>query len=294
MNALQEGLKNAVDTLKANGHGREIYRKTKDGWASAKLHDIGPRMKHGIDERRIRGLAAFIDGLDFIAPMRRTTPAEKNWAPGPVKNIEQVYGQNDCAGYMCQSGGQGMGVECYIEGARKYYLTGYGITCWAWGQTNGMAALAEGGFQEDLYKVLSALPIARQSVQDLDAKDLRPQHVAAALLYYVSHHEDDDVVNDAWVHASKVVAPWEAPKAKPIAKDTPLVAGPAAPNGKVASLTQVESWKRLVMMDDYEGMSHMASLEVAKLQSQIDKLMEQRDTWKKRRTMAQSLMEEVE
>ena len=202
MGSMAQKLHGALKGLDTNAK-RGIWRKSDPTWPSAVLHDIGPKMANGIDRRRIMGLAEYVEGVDYVTPQ---TSAGTKWAPGPVLPLEmhQVDGRHEYAGFMLEAPGDGLGLQCLSNGKRTLYLTGYGLACWAWGRTNGMAALAEDRAQQDLEDILIAKPVKKGHVPGLARTGITAFHVAQALRYFAGHHEQDDVVYRAWEHAAEV------------------------------------------------------------------------------------------
>ena len=202
MGSLAQKLNGALKGLDVQGR-REVWRKSDPSWPSAVLHDLGPKMANGIDRRRILGLAELVEQVGYVVPKMSMG---MKWAGGPVKmlSLHQVDGRCEYMGYMLDAGGDGLGCECFADGRRMLYLTGYGMACWAWGRTNGMAALADGTFQQELEDVLIAKPVKKGFVSGLHVAGVTAFHVAQAMRYFAGHHEQDDVVYRAWEHAAEV------------------------------------------------------------------------------------------
>ena len=211
---------------------REIYRKTKEHWPSARLHDVASK-KAGkpIDERRLLTMAGFIEGLGEMAP---THSANKHWAPGPLVNLKQVQGSRPVLGYALTGGGdRGIGMECIRSDGKgtQYYLTGFGVMCWAWGQSNGLESCADFEMHTALDNVLTAEPVRRHRVHgalDLDLNTINTMHVAAAIRYFVERYKEADVDVKAWEHALATVRlPDPAPKAAASEQPAEVVPMPA-------------------------------------------------------------------
>ena len=202
MGSMAQKLSGALKGLDTKGR-KEVWRNSDPTWPSAALHDLGSKMANGIDRRRLLGLAEYIEGVGYVTPQ---TSHGTKWAPGPVLPLEMhvVDGRLECIGYMLDGPGDGLGLQCLVDGKRKLYLTGYGLACWAWGRTNGMAALAEGVARQDLEDLLIAKPVKKGFVPGLARTAVTAFHVAQALRYFAGHHEQDDIVQRAWDHAAEV------------------------------------------------------------------------------------------
>lgn len=289
---IKRGMRAQLASVVKDMPSREVYRRTKEGWGSSKLHDIGPKMSGGLAVRRLRAMADFLEEVDFVAPTVRVKG--RDWAPGPVANIGLVNGQHECRGYMLTAGGDGLGMSCFPStgDARFYYLTGYGIACWAWGQTNGMAALCEREHTGLLDEVLTADPVRRHLIDGLEANNVRGGHVAAAIRYFLNEYKTDggQVALNAWRHAAGITLP---PREEPQGEDTPqepvqdAVEAPLAP---VA--TESEEWKGLMLNERYSELVALCEGKEAKLQGLIDDLLARQRVWSKRRRSAQVMLDE--
>ena len=272
---------------------REVYRRSKDGWSSSKLHDIGPKMTGGLNVRRLRAMADFLEELDFVAPVVR--PKDRHWAPGPVSGIRFVNGKRECRGYMLTAGGDGLGVDCFpgvVGEGRHCYLTGYGVACWAWGQTNGMLALCEREHVTDLDDVLTAEPVRKHLIDGLDASSLRGGHVAAAIRYYLNEYKTDGshVALKAWQHAAGIVLPE---REEPQMDDTPQEAAQDAVEAPQApTVTKVEEWKGLMLNERYGELVALCGGQEARLQERIDALLAEQKVWTRRRRSAEVMLDE--
>ena len=248
---------------------REVYRNSNPSWASTVLHDVGPRMEAGVDKRRLKKLADFIEGITLMAPFRRAQQ-DRNWAPAPTYMLKMVNGQHACTGYMLECGGDGIGCKYAVDGTLYQVLTGYGIICWGWGMSNGYRAVVENQYAHDLHQVLSAEPVTRGFVLGAPVSGIHPKHVAQALRYFINCHERKDVATEAWEHALKVIKPEEVEGLVNAAPKVEARPEPKAPAPKpMAATTGKEAYRAMMNREDFEGASEMAWKKVHDLEASL-------------------------
>ena len=216
-------------------------------WPSAVLHELAPAMAQGLDKRRLRALASFIEGLELM-PEWGTSGA-----PGPL----------------------------------GYYLSGYGLVCWGWGEGKGMNAVADNGYVNRLQDMLTAEPVRLRQVPGLTLWDVTPRHVADAIRQFC---ESEDA-GQAWYMASGLreeAPPAQAPSL-PVEPKAPVPVQAAVP---AAALTGNEEWKRLIMADDFTGMKALAQKKVAEVAAKMEVLEAERVRWAKRHKVAEQMEQE--
>ena len=271
-----------VSELVANGVGSKVVQPTtremnrcSRGWPSDVLHDVGPRTSQRgmgrIDTRRLLALADYIEGL----PMKPYgKPSWRSWATPGCSNLvttKYVDGQTPVVGYALTGKHAGYGlVELHNHSGStlcKYWLTGYGLICWAWGSDLGMANVVEGErLKTQLQAVLTADPVSKGDVRGMHSAEVTAAMVAKALRGFA--HGKDAV--DAW---TEVVGAHMAAKAAEQPEPTRYI--PVAwpePVAETPKVTQVEEWKRLLMDEDGEAMLAMAGRELAKVEARRDSL----------------------
>ena len=254
-------------------------------WPSAVLHEIGPSMEGGIDKRRLAAMADFIEGLVMV-------PDRGDPAPGPLGTAAGVDGRYPCLGFVLRPGGEGFGTVCFHpckhgeerrSDPQGYYLTGYGLCCWAWGKANGINAVATVAASSQLQDVLTAEPIRAGLVSGFTLGDVTPAHVADAIRQFIGSED----ATRAWFMASGL----QPPASEPPAKEPVSELAPAA-----TTLTLDSSWKGLFGADRYADMRTMSDRRVGELEAERDRLEgelsrvdEDLAKWRKRQKAAASL-----
>ena len=247
---------------------------------SAVLHDVAPRMVNGLDERRVLAMADFIETLEMV-PHARTS--KEKWAPGPVGIAGYLDKSLPCTRYMLDpsgAGSEGFGLVCHDEATKRgqeYYLTGWGIICWAWGTEHGMANVAQGKRANELQSVLTAYPVKERCVGHGYYMDqVKAKDVANALRYYVGC--EDPV--EAW---KKVADEWHAHwgrDPKPVVAPAKPVQAPAP----ASQMTGKEQWKSLIAEERYGELAVLCDEKVAFFSEQLA-------IWTKRKAACAALME---
>lgn len=250
--------------------------RASEDWPSRVLHDRGPVPKEGLDEARLARLADFIETLEVM------DTSQPQWALGPVGDITIPDSRTEVLGYLLTSGGHGYGAVCFQEDSNRpgYYMTGYGLVCWGWGTTNGMASVAANGHVNALQDVLTAEPVRTRQIPDLTVEQVTGAHVADALRQFIDCRD----AHRAWWLASGLKPGAEAEPA-PV-KEPPLAR--QEPEAKVVSLpgtglTGNERWKHLVVSEEYEALRELCEGQVARLEGELA-------TWRKRLAAAKALI----
>ena len=276
-------------------------------WPSAVLHEIGPSMDGRIDKRRLAAMADFIEGLDMV-------PDRGDPAPGPLGTAAGVDGRYPCLGYVLRPGGEGYGTVCFHpykndeerrSDPKGYYLTGYGLCCWAWGKGNGINAVATVEASSQLQHVFIAEPIRAGLVSGFTLGDVTPRHVADAIRQFIACED----ATRAWFMASglKVGAvEEEAAEPEPPASEPPASEPPKpVPVREATTLTLGDTWKGLLVADRFGELSALCDRRVGELESERDRLEAERDRieeersrvradlakWRKRQKAAAALAE---
>lgn len=176
-------------------------RRARAGWSSDVLHGIGSAMDRGLDRRRLMALADFIEGLEMMPQWGCVLPQQEQ-----VGNVRHVDGRIACLGYVLRPGGAGYGnvlfdSERKSDPPRGYYLSGYGLVCWAWGAAAGMNAVAGVDHVNKLQDVLTAEPVQRGEVPALCLVEVTTEHVADALRHFIETEEEPA---QAWLMADRL------------------------------------------------------------------------------------------
>ena len=255
-------------------------RTSQESWHSDVLHKVNQQMEDGLDARRLHALADFIEGLR-LAPILRT----KGWAEGPLMQTSYVHGATPVKGYLLRaSGDKGLGLvefEAGQTGAVGYWLSGYGVICWGWGEAMGMAAVAGNGMVNQLQQVLTAEPVWERKFSDYTITKVTTAHVAQAIRYFIECQ--DAVVAWGKVADEQDVA-GDAPR-----NVTPMT-GTTVRELPKPKLTGGEQWKTLMMAERYGELVTLCEGEERKLQERIDTLLAEQKTWAKRRKSAQVML----
>ena len=258
-----------------NGMKGSTDRDSMRAWPSYVLHQVGPRMVDGLDGRRLNALADLIEGLHV------QDTSGSAWAQGPVSQAKFVDGALPVLGYLVEgSRGRGWGVICHGPEGTGYYLTGYGLVCWGWGCTNGIASVAANGMAAQVERVLSAEPVRSRSVRDIELGQVTTAHVADALRHLVECRDADKAW---WLASGLPVAPGAA--RPPEVGGSPPPA-PRAPERAPVGLTGEEGWKALLMSEDYAGMAVVAERRVEALRGELAR-------WERRLAVARAGMGEA-
>ena len=283
-----------VEQGKAWGMKKGIADRGNADWPSAVLHEIGSSMDGGIDKRRLAAMADFIEGLVMV-------PDRGEPAPGPLGTAAGVDGRYPCLGYVLRPGGEGFGTVCFHphepnEERRRdpqgYYLTGFGLCCWAWGKANGINAVATVEASSQLQDVFIAEPIRQGNVPGFTLGDVTTAHVADAIRQFI---KCEDAAR-SWYMASglKPEAASEPPAPEPPAKG-PVPEPAPAPAAK--TLTVDSSWKGLFATDRYADMRAMSDRRVgdleaerARLEAELSRVDEDLAKWRKRKKVAEALV----
>ena len=256
-------------------------------WPSAVLHDWGRSPVEGIDEARLLKMADLIETLE----VKQYHQAEREGVSvGVAKHVD---GKLPVLGFTLHSGGNGYGATVYrskkLEG---FWLTGYGLACWAWGESQGMAALAANGSVNAVQDVLSAQPVRGNAIPGFSLGDVTSRHVADAIRQFVRCRD----ASKAWYLASglKNVPPKPVARAVPAARPEPKVVkvepGTALSMG-VGSTTSTEQWKTLMVKDEWAAAAALAQEKVADIEAKIDALRAELGVWKKREISAQAMVD---
>ena len=255
-------------------------RVNNTDWPSSVLHGTTMRMDHGLDVRRLHKLADFIAGLDRMAPIMRTS---RDWADGPVVGAKFVHGTTPVKGYVLRDGtntGYGM-VEYSRTGANVihgYWLSGFGLICWGWGEGLGMAAVADNGLSNQLHQVLTAEPVwQRKFGEDLTITQVTCKHVAAALRHFCEDR-DADIAWGKVANAQRKdgLAPEPKPEA---AKVVPL-----------RKTTVPERFKQLMMEDRYQEAAGVAKGQADQLERKVEELQAEMAVWRKKQASAEAML----
>ena len=240
-------------------------------WPSAVLHEIGPSMEGRIDKRRLAAMADFIEGLDMV-------PDRGDPAPGPLGTAAGVDGRYPCLGYVLRPGGEGYGTVCFYpyknEEERRsdpqgFYLTGYGLCCWAWGKGNGINAVATVDASSALHDVFIGEPVRAGLVPGFTLGDVTPRHVADAIRQFI----DCEDATRAWYMASGLkVGAVEEEEPEPPASEPP-----ASEPVRTATLTLGDTWKGLLVADRFGELSALCDRRVGELESERDRLEAERE-----------------
>ena len=258
-----------------------VKRTNQEAWASGELHGINPLMEDGLDRRRVHALADVIEALPVMAPLFSSKP----WTDGPIVQARFVDGRLPVKGYILRDGSSsGLGVVQFGKGqgsdAEGYYLSGYGIICWAWGMQMGMAAVAGNGLVNELQQVLTAEPVMQRELGSYTITKVTLPHIAQALRAFCETRD----AKAAWqrvANADMVEHPELVPKveAKPEPEPKP-------------ALTRREHWKMLMHEERYQELLIHCENEAERLRKQIEALEAERHQWAKRATAAKTLMED--
>ena len=257
-------------------------RRTNEAdWPSAVLHGITMRMENGLDVRRINALADFIAGLDRMAPIMRTS---RDWADGPVMAAKWIHGTTPVKGYVLRAhdeNGYGM-VEYSRTGVNVihgYWLSGFGLCCWGWGERMGISALVNANFANGLHQVLTAEPVwQRKFGEDLTITQVTCKHVAAALRCFCTDR-DADIAWGKVANGQRQVEPVNGTAKREVAKPASL-----------RQTTVPERWKQLQMEDRHEEAANLAKSQADQLGKKIDELRAEREQWLKRQASAEAMM----
>ena len=275
-----------------------LLKRDGEAWPSKVLHDVRGCIEGGLNRARLRALADYIEGL------RLCRLGDEEDSSGPMPTIQRTTGSVACIGFVLRAGGPGYGFLQYSAPAPDgkivgYRLTGYGLACWAWGESAGMSALASNGHVNGLQAVLAAEPVRRGEVPDLSNWAITTAHVAEAIRAFV---ECEDAV-EAW----RTVARAEVPAPRPVAVEHPparaerpadrpaLVAVPA-PAADVdeeapvdADEADEERFKTLFVADSFDEAQSLAERKAVELEAEAARLVEEADrraeeaaTWRKR------------
>ena len=256
-------------------------------WHSAVLHDWGRNPVDGVDEDRLLKMADLIETLE----VKQYHQARREGVT--VGIAKRVHGATPVVGYALHAGGEGYGAVVHRDGkVEGYWLTGYGIACWGWGMTNGMAAVAANGSMNAIQDVLSAAPVRDGKIPELTLGDVTTAHVADAIRQYVRCR---DAVK-AWYMASGLrnVQPTPkaqpAPAAKPEPKAVKVEPGTALSMG-VGSTTAVEQFKTHMVKDEWAAAVELAQGKVQDIESKIEALRAELGTWRRRLASAQAMVD---
>ena len=255
-----------------------VKRTNQEAWASGELHGINPLMEDGLDRRRVHALADVIEALPVMAPLFSSKP----WTDGPIVQARFVDGRLPVKGYILRDGSSsGLGVVQFGKGqgsdAEGYYLSGYGIICWAWGMQMGMAAVAGNGLVNELQQVLTAEPVMQRELGSYTITKVTLPHIAQALRAFCETRD----AKAAWQRVADThMSMPEAGEAKIEPKAEP------AP----APLTKREHWKMLMHEERYQELIELCQEEEAALNKRIDALCADVGEWQKRRKAAEVLM----
>lgn len=261
-------------------------RGNEGTWPSSVLHELNQRMEDGLDARRLLALADLIEPLP-MAPLMRGIG--KHWANGPIVAARYMDGRTPVIGYVLrESTEKGFGLVEFEEGkntgAAGYWLTGYGLVCWGWGEQMGMAAVAGNGMVQQLQQVLTADPIWQRKFTDLTISKVTPVLIAQALRHFVQCRD----ATIAWGRvANEQDVAGNAPKVTPITGTTVV----ERPQPK-AKLTGGEEWRTLMMTERYADLVTLCEKREADIQERIDKLLAEQKVWGKRRKSAAIMLDE--
>ena len=215
---------------------------------SSVLHGIDPSMDRGLDVRRLYALADFIEGLGTMVPMGRA--GAKEWAPGPVQPTDWVKSHQRVVGYMLRPAATAYGLNCLLpSGESVQYLTGYGLLCWGWGNSQGMNAVAANGHVRELEWLLTAQPVVGGSVRGLmHLSEISCDMVADAIRHFVN----DPVAREAWQAVAEGLTPTYVQEPEPVAPERVAPEPKLVPKAEPGpALTGVEQWKHLMAHDRY-------------------------------------------
>ena len=257
-------------------------RQNHTDWPSAVLHGVTMRLEHGLDARRINKLADFIAGLDRMAPIMRTS---RDWADGPVMSTKFVHGTTPVKGYVLRAHDEnGYGMVEYSRTGQNvihgYWLSGFGLICWGWGEAMGMRAVADNGIANQLHQVLTAEPVwQRKFGEELTITQVTCKHVAAALRYFCTDR-DADIAWGKVANAQRQAAPVNgtAPKAE--------VPKPAS----LRQTTVPERWKQLMMEDRHEEAVNLAKSQADQLERKVEELRAEAEVWRKKQAAAEVML----
>lgn len=266
-----------------------LLKRDGEPWPSKVLHDVRGCIEGGLNRARLRALAERIEGLPLCRFGDKGT--------GPMPAIQRVDGRVACIGFALRAGGQGYGFVEYSAPAPHgeivgYRLTGYGLCCWAWGESAGMSALASNGHVNGLQAVLTAEPVKRGEVPDLSSWAVTPSHVAGAIRAFV---ECEDAV-EAWrtVAREAVVAPARRPvlEVVPRPREAPPADRPArvpAPEADVDAGTDEERFKALFVADRFDDADSLCERRAGDLEAEAARLADEAATWRKRLAAVRAL-----
>lgn len=244
--------------------------RARGGWPSEVLHGIGASMDQGLDRRRLSKLADFIEGIELM-------PEWAGEAPGPVGDARHVDGRIECLGYVLRAGGAGFGTVLFHSDRQHgspqgYYLSGYGLICWGWGESMGMNAVAEVGNANKVQDLLTAEPVRRGEVPGFRLGDVTTAHVADAIRRFVESEEP----GRAWYMASGM-----KPRI-PIESAAPAPAAVVPEPGPEASLTSGEQWKALLIAERFDELRALCEAKIGEAESVVEK-------WQRRLAAAKAL-----
>ena len=257
-------------------------RRTNEAdWPSSVLHGVTMRMENGLDTRRIHALADFIAELDRMAPIMRTS---RDWADGPVMSTKWIHGTTPVKGYVLRAhdeNGYGM-VEYSRSGVNVvhgYWLSGFGLCCWGWGERMGLSALVNPELANGLQRVMTAEPVwQRKFGEDLTITKVTCKHVAAALRHFCTDR-DADIAWGKVANGQRQVVPVNG-TAKP----------EAAKPATLRSVTLPERWKQLQMEERYGEAVDLAKSQAKRLEAKIDEMRAEREQWLKRQASAEAMV----
>ena len=257
-----------------------MKRTNQDNWESGAMHSINPRMENGLDTRRLLALANVIQDLP-LAPLRGT--GGHDWADGPVVAARFIHGDTPVKGYILRDATErGFGLVEFeshkSSGINGYWLTGYGLCCWAWGEQMGMAAVAGNGMVAQLQAVLTAEPVWQRTFREYTISKVKPEHIAEALRRFVDCR---DAV-DAWRQVAAVYGGVLPVVSTPPKSPLEVKAAPE-PVTVETRMTGTEVWKTRFTMGDYAGAAETARRKVEELETQMV-------DWRKKLAAAEAML----
>ena len=259
-----------------------MARTSERNWPSDRLHSISQHMEQGLDVRRLMALADVIEAL----PLARFNRGY-GWMA-----TRMVDGRTPVEGYELRGGGpDGLGSVHFEKGkagALAYKLTGYGLVCWAWGQSMGMAAVADNGLVNMVHQVLTAEPVhAGVTKEDgLGLSGLTTKHVADAVRAFCALRS----AKDAWLQVARECDPMRGTPVN--GTPVPKVAPPAPKVVQVEeSLSAHETWKQHLVKDEWAEAQALAEKKVADVEKRIDTLRSELTTWQKRAQAAELMVD---
>ena len=249
--------------------------RARAGWPSAVLHGVGAAMDRGLDRRRLAALADFIGGLEMM-------PDWNGEAPGPLGDARFVDGRIECLGYVLRAGGAGYGTVLFNgeRGERQdsptgYYLSGFGLVCWGWGETLGMNAVADTGFVNKVQAVLTAEPVREGKVPGFRWHEVTTAHVADAIRQFI---EAEEPVRSWYMAAGlKREIPIRAEPA-PAAVEAPAPEPAPADSG----LTSNEQWKALIVDERIDELRALCEGRIRDFDTRIRESETARALWRRR------------